>query len=381
MNMIKHWKQSFISILLFSVSVSVFCVCNGEVESWNPKNTHALFVGVLEWMDEDLTTYPKENRQDRVLEAQLVADGVPEENIVFLEGSAATKDAIIGALQEIAKCSNNTLIFYYAGHGMRLDNETFFANYDVDTKKVEETGFSLTELGSILKAHWKGNCLLLFADCCHSGALASVVERFEGSKTVRAACITSAVASNVSTERWTFTESLVKVFAGERVVDTDGDFRISFSEVDTFIQQEMCFREMQLTHAVATKNFNDAFVFRKIEAYSIGKHTHGPWRLMEYVECEWQGDWYLAQIIEIRENERKVHYINYDESWDEWADSNRLRTPVGINVNPKDRIEVEWGGKWWKAIVLETKKHFALIHYDYYGSEWDEWVTKERIRK
>lgn len=209
--------------------------------------------------------YAKENRQDRAFKAQLVADGVPEENIVFLEDSEATRDSIISALQDIVKCSHNTLIFYYAGHGIRRGNETFFANYDVDTRKVEKTGFSLTELGHFLKGSWKGNRLLLFADCCHSGVLASVVKLFEGADATYAACITSVVASNVSTGRWTFTESLVKAFAGNWVIDTDGDCRITFSEVDKFIQQEMRYREYQFTYAVATSNFDDDFVFRKVE--------------------------------------------------------------------------------------------------------------------
>jgi len=380
-NIKKYWRKSLIFILLISINVAVFSVCYGKMETWEPKNTYALIVGVLDWMDKELTPYTKENRQDRAFEAQLVADGVPEENIVFLEDSEATRDSIISALQNIVKCSHNTLIFYYAGHGIRRGNETFFANYDVNTRQVEKTGFSLTELGRILKGSWKGNRLLLFADCCHSGALASVVKLFEGSDATCAACITSVVASNVSTGRWTFTESLVKAFAGNWVIDTDGDCRLTFYEVDTFIQQEMRFREKQITYAIATKNFNDDFVFRKAEPCSIGKDANGPWKLMEYVECEWHEVWYLAQIIECRENEWKVHYIHYDDSWDEWVDDSRLRKPVGINVQLGDKIEVEWGGKWWKAMVLDIKNYFALIHYDGYGSEWDEWVTNERIRK
>jgi hypothetical protein len=363
--------------IIFALLVS-FCICDGK--SWEPEKTHALIVGVLEWQDEGLVPYPKENRQDRALEAQLIADGVPAQNIIFIEDKAATLDSMVAALSEIALKSHHTLIFYYAGHGMREGNTTFFANYDVDTKRKAETGFSMNDLGSILQKRWKGERLLLFADCCHSGALATVVKLYEGSD-VRAACITSVVASNVSTERWTFTESLIKVFAGDWVVDANKNCSITFSEADTFIQQEMHYRENQLTYAVATSIFESDFVFRKCGICDIAKFPDSPWKLMQYVECEWEGKWWIAQIIDIRDNEWKVHYINYDESWDEWVDGSRLRKPVGLDVKPGDRIEVEWEGTWWKAEVVEIKGDFAFIHYDGYGSEWDEWVTRERMRK
>lgn len=366
------------AILMFFGILGSLSTCNGE--QWEPEKTHALIVGVLEWKDKDLVPYPKENRQDRALEAQLIADGVPEENIVFIEDKAATLDSMITALNTIAKKSHHTLIFYYAGHGIREGNATFFANYDVDSKKVSKTGFSLFTLGNVLRKKWQGCRLFLFADCCHSGALASVVELFEGSD-VEATCITSVVASNVSTERWTFTESLARIFAGDWVVDANGDCRITFSEADTFVQREMRYRENQLTYAVATGNFSDGFIFRNAGVCGIGKKGDGTWKLMEYVECEWEGTWWLAQIVDIRENEWKVHYINYEESWDEWVDEKRLRKPVGLDVEPGDKIEVEWGGKWWNAEVIKTRGDFAFIHYDGYGSEWDEWVTKERIRK
>jgi hypothetical protein len=42
--------------------------------------------------------------------------------------------------------------------------------------------------------------------------------------------------------------------------------------------------------------------------------------------------------------------------------------------------EVEWGGQWFDAKVLKKEKDRWFIHYIGWGSNWDEWVTKERIR-
>ena len=45
-----------------------------------------------------------------------------------------------------------------------------------------------------------------------------------------------------------------------------------------------------------------------------------------------------------------------------------------------DRVEVKWGGQWYKAEILEAKNDLYRIHYEGYGSNWDEWVTPGRIR-
>ena len=44
------------------------------------------------------------------------------------------------------------------------------------------------------------------------------------------------------------------------------------------------------------------------------------------------------------------------------------------------KVEVLWKGTWYKATVLEAKENAYKIHYDGYGSSWDETVTSSRIR-
>jgi hypothetical protein len=43
-------------------------------------------------------------------------------------------------------------------------------------------------------------------------------------------------------------------------------------------------------------------------------------------------------------------------------------------------IEVEWKEKWWPATIVKKDGDRTLIHYVGYGSDWDEWVTADRIR-
>src|SRR4051812_4286067 len=65
-----------------------------KTTAWEPAKTYALLVGILEWQSKDLASFPKENRQDRALERQLLANGVPRDHLVFLEDRKATGEAI-----------------------------------------------------------------------------------------------------------------------------------------------------------------------------------------------------------------------------------------------------------------------------------------------
>ncbi|MBX3214962.1 MAG: hypothetical protein KF850_23210 [Labilithrix sp.] len=53
----------------------------------------------------------------------------------------------------------------------------------------------------------------------------------------------------------------------------------------------------------------------------------------------------------------------------------------GSSWKPADEVEVEWRGTWWPAVVLEKRGGERwLVHYEGYGSDWDEVVGGERVR-
>jgi RNA binding activity-knot of a chromodomain len=43
------------------------------------------------------------------------------------------------------------------------------------------------------------------------------------------------------------------------------------------------------------------------------------------VEASWQGKWYPARLLKNQDDRHLVHYVGYDDSWDEWVNDNRLR--------------------------------------------------------
>ena len=54
--------------------------------------------------------------------------------------------------------------------------------------------------------------------------------------------------------------------------------------------------------------------------------------------------------------------------------------PAPAPAGARAAIEVEWGGSWWPAEVLQVRGGSTLIHYTGWASSWDEWVPAGRIR-
>jgi hypothetical protein len=53
----------------------------------------------------------------------------------------------------------------------------------------------------------------------------------------------------------------------------------------------------------------------------------------------------------------------------------------GGSWKPREEVEVEWHGSWWPAVVLDQRGSRWLVHYEGYGSDWDEVVGPDRIRE
>ena len=57
------------------------------------------------------------------------------------------------------------------------------------------------------------------------------------------------------------------------------------------------------------------------------------------------------------------------------------RSESGGSWRAKDEVEVEWHGSWWPAVVMEKRGNRWLVHYENYGTDWDEVVAADRIRE
>lgn len=94
------------------------------------------------------------------------------------------------------------------------------------------------------------------------------------------------------------------------------------------------------------------------------------------VQVLWRGIWYPAVVIESKESLWKIHYDHYGPEWDEWVGRDRIK----FAWNKGDRVQVSWKGTWYQATIIEVAGEKYKIHYDGYGTEWDEWVSLDRMK-
>ncbi len=355
-----------------------------EAAAWDPSRTHVLVASIIEWPDAGLAPF-KDPRRDEGLVAQFRAAGVPAGQIVFLKDREATLAAIRRELKAVAARAGegSTLIFYFQGHGLRHKERTWLACYDV---KVGDpaTAFEVAEIFPILDGGWKGERLVLIGDCCHSGALGAVVDRFDGHPRVRAAAFTSATASNTSTVRWTFTEALITALAGDGRVDGDRDGVITFGEVDAFVRSEMKYREGQLTRARLSERFGEAFILRRVAAdRPAPARVAGGRQVGDFLEAmDREGKWYVAEVLAVDGEKVRVHYLGWDAKWDEWVTAEKLRPIVRAKHAVGTLCEVEWKkDRWFLARIMKAEGDwFYYVHYEGEEGDDDEWVMADRIR-
>ncbi len=353
---------------------------------WHPETTYVLIASVTQWPAKaGLAPFTAELRRDEDLAEQFKASGVPGANLVFLKDRAATRAAIQTALAALATRAGegSTLVLYLQGHGARK----VFCSYDSDPENPTQTQLNVDEIYPILDRTWKGERLFLIGDFCSSGSLASVVRKYERLRPdVRAACLASATATNLSTERWTFTAGLIQILSGDARVDRDHDGKITFAEAGTYLLERMKFQENQLASVTATPSFERDFVFRHVAPdQKPVPRLAGPHQIGDVIDAQdSQGLWYASEILAFDEakGRYRVHFYGWDSKWDEWLSPDRIRALAKPKLTVGQRYQVKWqDGKWYPGIITKAADDwFYFVHYEGEAGEDDEWVTAERTR-
>ncbi len=346
------------------------------IRGWQPQQTWLFVVGALEWKHPDqFAPFPKENRRDAALVRYFTEQGVPDEQILYLQDQQATLAQIEQALtSHLPKAQKGDLLFlYYCGHGYKLDSgDTCFACYDAGDKGI--AGWDAATIPAAIEQHFPGRRAFLAADCCCSGGLTESVEA--QADRIAYACLTSSSANESSTGNWTFTEGLLDGLRGEAYSDADNSQGITLLEVANQIIADMAFAEEQRTSFMTTAGFDPHMILaparRKTDA-----------RIGERVEVLSGGDWYKARIIaaDAQSDTYKVHYYGWETSDDEWVNPSQLRTTDVTHYAIGETVEVKWQGDWYPAIIQGVQGNLHLIHYVDYAATWDEWVGPRRMRR
>jgi hypothetical protein len=359
----------------------LFCVLPFALnaQKFDAKNTYVFIVGCLKWKDTKcLHAFSDVHRKDWELKDQLLKMGVPATNISSLTDDKSDLTSIHKGFETIsAKCSaGSTFIFYYAGHGIKKEKEYYFANYDIDCEHCKKTGFDLNYLSTDLLAMNKAGTIMLWADCCYSGALLAQGEKI---KAAGKNCIvlSSATASNTSTGNWTFTQTLLDCFRNEKINDEGKDGKITTKDIRIALENAMKYREHQMGGYYSSFAAEYEFVSgngKKTAAIpSKGSFTTG-----SYAYGKYDGNWKPVRIIAAVGNKYLVRFYFYSDYKDVELSSTELKPIYFAKHKLNDKIEVAWEGKNYAATILKVLNDFYYIEYEGYPDD-DEWVMYDRI--
>ena len=108
-------------------------------------------------------------------------------------------------------------------------------------------------------------------------------------------------------------------------------------------------------------------------------HSFFAQKVGEKVNVIWNGTWYKSTILEIKNGKFKVHYDGWGSEWDEWVTSDRIKV---WSFKVGEKVQVLSNGIWYKASILQSGNDGTYkVHYDGWGVEFDEWVPIDRIKK
>ena len=302
-----------------------------RTRDWQPQRTWVFVVGTLQWQHHEMfDSFPRKDRRDAQLVEYFNRQGVPAEQMVYLQDAQATTRQVKTAFTTLlAKAREGDLLFvYYCGHGYKSDDArtTYFATYDAGD---QTPGWSTDSIVRDIEKYFKGSRAFLTADCCYSGSLAQQARRL--SQRVSFACLTSSSASQLSTGNWTFTEMLVAGLSGKAFADLNSDGMITLSELAEDVKEDMAFAEEQLSSFTTTGSFKPDTVLapaaRKLNP-----------EVSKRVEVKSDGKWWKARVIDARSGTFHVHYFGFEDSDDEWVRLSQIREPKIIGAERSRRI-------------------------------------------
>ena len=318
------FKTAFLAAILFACCLA-YSPAFARERDWQPQRTWVFIVGILQWEDsETFPSFPQANRRDVQLADHFRREGVPSNQLVYLQDAQATTRRVRERFaQMLSQTREGDFLFvYFTGHGYKSDDErtTFFATYDA---REDAGGWSTRSIVGDINWRFRGSRVLLTADCCFSGELVKDARHLD--TRLSYAALTSATSDKSSTENWTFTEMLLAALRGRSYADIDGDGDVTLGEVAENERRDMAFAEGQQASFGSSGFPAETVIANALPSKNsvIGRR----------VLVRSEGEWYKARVIDARGNRLRVHYFGYEDFHDEWVLPKQIRGS-GVSESP-----------------------------------------------
>jgi hypothetical protein len=322
-NPLKSQRLSLSLLLLVGFLLLTASTASASERDWQPQRTWVFIVGTLKWQHSEMfESFPQQNRRDAQLADFFRRQGVPSEQMVYLQDEQATTRRVRNEFSNLlARTREGDLLFvYFTGHGYKSDDErqTFFATYNASDKVP---GWSTESIISDINRSFRGSRVLLTADCCYSGSLVKDARRLNNGLSY--ACLTSSLANESSTEHWTFTETLLAGLRGRAYEDINGDGEITLGEIADNAREDLAFAEEQRSSFATRGDFSRDTILATAAPKSSAE-------MGRRVEVRSEGAWYKALITDARAGKFRVHYYGFELSDDEWVLPHQIRNSTFV---------------------------------------------------
>lgn len=157
--------------LLISWAMALLLIAPAQAEKW------AVLIGVDEYETRQITPLNFAVRDVTAVSKVLERTGVPPNNIFLLTDkgkgrSLATGNNILWRMGQLSKemVQGDTLYFYFSGHGLERDGETYLLSYDSDIGNsvvLKRSAVRMSELKDLTKT-MKASNIITFMDACRN---------------------------------------------------------------------------------------------------------------------------------------------------------------------------------------------------------------------
>jgi hypothetical protein len=343
--------------------------------SWSPATARVFIIGTLVWQDKkSLPPFDAAGRKDKEIFDFFKNAGVPAANMKYLCDKEAKNEAIMSSLSDFMTTANpdDTLFFYYCGHGYGAEETYYFASYDCD----DVVKLPISYVVDTIDNCFPGKNAILLADCCHSGYLVKLAEEkaMQGSR-LNYAAFSSVFYKAGSTGNWTFSSAVMDALRGEAFLELNGDGKVTLPELESHIQQDMALVEQQ---------FGSSFIAPALKSFvltgEVKPKSHK--RIGEIVNVDYHGEDYLARIESFEGGTFGVRYFSYLNDESGYVSNKQLKPlkltsyPIGLKMEAYSE-EYE---TWYPCKIEKSLYGLHLIKYDDWDASFNEWMSVEHLR-